>query len=69
MPVDGFLQGVILPSGTRDVVLTYHDDAVMLGLALGAGIWSVLLAAPLLALAFERRRRRPGAPLAGAAER
>ncbi len=69
MPVDGFLQGVVLPSGTREVVLTYHDDAVMLGLALGAGIWSVLLAAPLLALAFERRRRRPGAPLAGAAER
>ena len=55
LPVDGFLQGVVLPSVTRDVVLTYHDDAVMLGLALGAGIWVVLLAAPLLALSMERR--------------
>ena len=57
IPVDGFLQGVILPQGAREVVLTYHDDAVMLGLAVGAGIWLVLLSAPLVALAFERRRR------------
>jgi hypothetical protein len=63
MSVDGFLEGVVLPTGTREVVLTYHDDAVMLGLALGAGIWSVLLGAPLLALAVEgrSRRRAPGA--------
>jgi uncharacterized membrane protein YfhO len=58
LPVDGFLQGVVLPSETGEVVLTYHDDAVMLGLVLGAGIWSVLLAAPLLALGLERRTRR-----------
>ena len=55
LPVDGFLQGVLLPSSTREVVLTYHDDAVMLGLALGALVWACLLAAPLLALARERR--------------
>jgi hypothetical protein len=76
MPVDGFLQGVLLPSRTREVVLAYHDDAVMLGLALGAVVWSVLLAAPFLALVLERRpasgrdaprgstRSRPGPPAA-----
>ncbi|HET6790004.1 MAG TPA: hypothetical protein VFI35_00275, partial [Actinomycetota bacterium] len=57
VPVDGFLQGIVLPPGAREVVLTYHDDAVMLGLALGAGIWLVLLSAPIVALARERRRR------------
>jgi hypothetical protein len=56
LPVDGFLQGVVLHAGAREVVLTYHDDAVMLGLALGAGIWLVLLSAPFVALAIERRR-------------
>jgi hypothetical protein len=56
IPVDGFLQGVVLPPGAREVVLTYHDDAVVLGLALGAGLWLVLLSAPIVALAFERRR-------------
>jgi hypothetical protein len=55
IPVDGFLEGVVLPTATRMVVLTYHDDSVMLGLALGAALWSVLLAAPFLALLFERR--------------
>ncbi len=58
LPVDGFLQGVQLPSSTGEVVLTYHDDAVMLGLALGALVWGCLLAAPLLALARERRAHR-----------
>jgi len=63
LPVDGFLQGVLLPSSTREVVLTYHDDPVMVGLALGAALWSMLLAAPFLALFFERRtsHRRPAA--------
>jgi hypothetical protein len=63
LPVDGFLQGVVLPdAGAREVVLTYHDDAVTTGLVLGAVVWSALLGAPLLALALERRRRprRPG---------
>ena len=61
LPVDGFLEGVLLPAGTREVVLTYHDRSVMVGLALGAALWSVLLAAPFLALFFERRTssRRP----------
>jgi hypothetical protein len=57
IPVDGFLQGVVLPSEAREVVLSYHDDAVMLGLALGAGIWLMLLSAPFVALEIERRRR------------
>jgi hypothetical protein len=61
IPVDGFLEGVVLPSGTREVVLTYHDDAVMLGLAVGAGIWLMLLSAPFVALAIERRRREGAA--------
>jgi hypothetical protein len=64
LPVDGFLQGVVLPSNTSEVVLTYHDDSVMLGLALGAALWSALLAAPFLALFFERRPSS-GRPAAG----
>jgi hypothetical protein len=60
IPVDGFLQGVVLPFG-GEVVLTYHDDAVMFGLTLGAGIWLALLSAPFLALAVERRTRRRAA--------
>jgi hypothetical protein len=69
LPVDGFLQGVLLASSTREVVLTYHDDAVMLGLELGAGIWAALLAAPFMALALQRRRAQgrpaPGRPAPG----
>jgi hypothetical protein len=65
VPVDGFLQGVVLPPGSREAVLTYHDDPVMLGLALGAAIWLVLLAAPLIALAVERRAASGGAPTPG----
>ncbi len=63
LPVDGFLQGVVLPSSTREVLLTYHDDAVMLGMALGAAIWSILLAAPFIALLLERRSVSRRAPL------
>jgi hypothetical protein len=55
IPVDGFLEGVVLPSRVGTVVLTYHDDSVMLGLALGAVLWSVLLVTPFLTLLFERR--------------
>jgi hypothetical protein len=62
VPVDGFLQGVLLPSSTSEVVLTYHDESVMLGLALGAAIWSVLLAAPFIALVLERRSADSVAP-------
>jgi hypothetical protein len=59
LPVDGFLQGVVLPEeGAREIVLTYEDPAVRLGLALGAAVWAVGLAAPLAALVVERRRRR-----------
>jgi hypothetical protein len=67
IPVDGFLQGVVVTDErSRDVVLTYHDDSVMLGLALGAVIWAALLAAPFLALVRERRATRspPGPPVA-----
>jgi hypothetical protein len=56
LPVDGFLQGVIVAQETpQEVVLTYHDDPVMLGLALGAAAWAALLAAPFVALVLERR--------------
>ena len=58
LPVDGFLQGVITREGSREVVLTYHDDPVMIGLALGAAAWGALLAAPFLALASQRRAAR-----------
>ena len=69
LPVDGFLQGVVLPpGGAREVVLTFGDDAVTTGLALGAGVWTLLLVAPLLALVVERRSRatppRRGTPAA-----
>ncbi len=58
LPVDGFLQGVIVAQESpQEVVLTYHDDPVMMGLAFGAAVWGVLLAAPLLALALDRRAR------------
>jgi hypothetical protein len=56
LPVDGFLLGVLLPTPTHEVVLTYHDDAVLRGLAVGAVVWITLLAAPFVALAIERRR-------------
>ena len=58
-PVDGFLQGVLVrgPS-TNKVRLVYRDDDVMVGLALGAGIWGVLVAGPLVAFALERRGTR-----------
>jgi hypothetical protein len=57
LPVDGFLEGVLVrPGGRRTVVLTYHDEAVLRGLAVGAAVWTAILASPLLALAVERRR-------------
>jgi hypothetical protein len=64
MPVDGFLQGVeVRGARARDVLLTYRDDAVMVGLALGGAVWAVLLAAPFVALSRERRAsRRPTRP-------
>jgi hypothetical protein len=56
LPVDGFLQGVVVTEERpRAVVLTYHDDAVMLGLAVGGAVWLLLLAAPFVALVLERR--------------
>jgi hypothetical protein len=70
LPVDGFLQGVLLgPGEHRTVVLSYHDDAVITGLAIGAVVWIVLFGAPLVAIAIERRRRaatppRPAPPAA-----
>jgi hypothetical protein len=57
MPVDGFLEGVVLPAETHEVVLTYHDDAVITGLAIGAVVWPALLVAPLVPFVFERRRK------------
>lgn len=58
IPVDGFLQGVVIgPGPAREVVLTYHDHAVILGLSIGAAVWAILLAAPIVALTSERRPR------------
>ena len=58
LPVDGLLQGVELPAdGAREVILTYRDGAVTLGLALGAAAWLVLLGGPFVALVTERGRR------------
>jgi hypothetical protein len=67
LPVDGFLQGVVLPTGgAQEIVLTYRDGAVTTGLAVGGAVWLVLLGAPLAALGVERRRRvrrpRPTTP-------
>src|SRR5918995_1699856 len=73
LPVDGFLQGVLLGDRpSSEVVLTYPDDAVVLGLALGAVVWAGLLTAPIVARAVasarERRATRPRRePLAVAA--
>lgn len=73
-PVDGFLQGVVLPpGGAREVVLRFRDAAVTTGLAVGGGVWAILLAAPLVALLIDRRRRatppRPATRDAGARPR
>ena len=62
LPVDGFLQGVVLPADGERVELTYHDDAVIAGLWLGVAVWTGLLAAPFVARALERRRARPPRP-------
>ena len=56
------------PRETREVVLTYHDDAVMLGLALGAGIWLVLLGGAAPRARLRTAAARPDAARAGAAE-
>jgi hypothetical protein len=60
--VVGFLQGLLLRGERTEVTLTYHDDAVIAGLGLGAAVWAALLAAPFIALALERRRARPPRP-------
>jgi hypothetical protein len=68
LAVDGFLLGVVLDRlGAEEVVLTYHDDAVRLGLWLGAAAWAVLLGAPIVALGLERRRTRRPRPATPAA--
>ena len=56
--VNGFLQGVLLGEGAAEVVLRYHDDAVIAGLWIGAVVWTLLLAAPFVARAVERRGAR-----------
>ena len=66
LPVDAFLQGVSLPSDGSEIILTYHDDSVMRGLALGVVIWGALLAAPFAALLVERGRTRPDTARRGA---
>jgi len=46
---------IVAQETPQEVVLTYHDDPVMLGLALGAAAWAALLAAPFVALVLEGR--------------
>ena len=58
LPVDGFLQGVAVPAGEHDVVLTYRDEAVTTGVRTGVVAWTALVVAIGAVYAIERRRRR-----------
>lgn len=65
MPVDGFLQGVAVPEGEHEVLLTYRDGAVTLGVRAGVLAWGLLVLGAVTSIAWERRRRvnptaRPG---------
>jgi hypothetical protein len=57
VPVDGFLQGVLVPAGRHTVVLTYDDPWIGLGLV-GSGMTLAALAGAGL---FLRRRSRASA--------
>jgi hypothetical protein len=65
MPVDGFLQGIAVPEGEHEVLLTYRDPAVTSGVRAGVLAWGLLVLAAAASIAWERRRRvspmaRPG---------
>jgi hypothetical protein len=57
MPVDGFLQGIVVTAGDHDVRLTYRDEALTAGLRIGAGAWLLIVVAGTIASVRERRRR------------
>jgi hypothetical protein len=63
LSADYLLQGIAVPAGRHDIRLTYEDPDVTRGLAAGAAVWLILLAAIPAAALLERRRsaRRPGA--------
>lgn len=60
LPTDGFLQGVPVPAGEHEVVLTYRDDAVTDGVRAGAVAWSALAVTIAGTWILGRRRRRVG---------
>ena len=57
VPVDGFLQGVAVPEGAHEVLLTYRDAAVTSGVRAGAIAWGLLALAAAASIVWERRRR------------
>jgi hypothetical protein len=56
LPTDGFLQGVVVDSGSHEIRLTYRDDAVAAGLWLSGAVWLAIAAGWVIA----RRRERAG---------
>jgi len=64
VPVDGFLQGVAVPSGEHDVRLTYRDAAVSAGVSAGLAAWTALALIALMAFLVERLRARRVRPMA-----
>jgi hypothetical protein len=63
LSADYLLQGVAVPAGRHEIHLMYEDPDVTRGLAAGAAVWLILLAAIPAAVLLERRRsaRRPDA--------
>lgn len=58
VPVDGFLQGVVVTAGTHRIEMTYRDDAVTRGVQLGIAAWLLLAVSWGAALVNGRRRAR-----------
>jgi hypothetical protein len=64
---DYLMQGVFLPAGTHEVLLTYRDGAIGAGLAAGATAWTGLLLTGAW-LNRRARRRQKVVPHLGTAE-
>jgi hypothetical protein len=56
LPADGFLQGVPVSKGDHEVLVTYRDGAVTLGLRLSALVWLMLAALIGVSAVVDRRR-------------
>jgi hypothetical protein len=63
LAADYLVQGVAVPAGRHEIRLTYRDPDIARGLAAGAAVWFIMLAAIPVAALLERRRSapRPGA--------